>query len=40
MDGLFSLPGQFLEDGSAGRVGEGTEYGIGVDLLHIKTITV
>jgi hypothetical protein len=40
VDGLFALPGEFLEDGSAGGVGESAEHGIGIGRLHTKTITV
>ena len=34
VDGLFALPGQLFEDGSAGGVGEGAEDVIGLGLRH------
>jgi hypothetical protein len=38
VDGLFALPGQFLEDGPASRVGESPEHVIGAGQRHRKTI--
>jgi hypothetical protein len=39
VDGLLAGPRQFFEDGSAGRVGESAEDGIGIGQRHRKTIT-
>jgi hypothetical protein len=33
------VAGELLEEGAAGGVGEGAEDGVGVGLLHAKTIT-
>jgi hypothetical protein len=40
MYGLLALPGELLEDGPAGGVGEGAEDVIGAGRFHVKTITV
>ena len=34
VDGLFTLPGQLFEDGSAGGIGQGAEDVIGLGLRH------
>jgi hypothetical protein len=39
MHSLFALPGQFLEDGPARRIGKRAEHGIGIGRFHIETIT-
>jgi len=39
VDGLFALPRELFEEGAAGGVGESAKDVIGIDVLHVKTIT-
>jgi hypothetical protein len=40
MNGLFALPGQLLENGSARRIGKSAEHVIGMGWCHRETITI